>query len=104
MYLKSSVDLCFSDKEHYFSQTNHVMDTQKLSINTRLKNLSTDLNDYADRRESRTFVPTDIRSLTIFDRAGHSCSYQITTPDIRAHINFISFIYSLHAYPLLLIA
>ena len=86
--------------------------------------------------ESRTFVPTDIRSHAIFDRAGHSCSnqmttpdirahikwqhrtfvltsnyhpgrscsYQITTPDIRAHINFISFIYSLHAFTLLLIA
>jgi len=38
------------------------------------------------------------------DHPGHSCSYQITIPDIRAHINFISFIYSLHAYPLLLIA
>ena len=55
----------------------------------------------------RTFVPTDIRSHAIFDRAdirahikwpprtfvltsndqpGHSCSHQITTPDIRAHI------------------
>ena len=27
-----------------------------------------------------------------------------TIPDIRAYINFISFIYSLHAYPRLLIA
>ena len=36
--------------------------------------------------ESRTFVPTDIRSHAIFDRAGHSCSHQMTTPDIRAHI------------------
>jgi len=34
----------------------------------------------------RTFVPTDICSNTIFDRAGHSCSHQMTTPDIRAHI------------------
>ena len=34
----------------------------------------------------RTFVPTDIRSHAIFDRAGHSCSHQMTTPDIRAHI------------------
>jgi len=34
---------------------------------------------------------TDIRSHghsfhAIFDRAGHSCSHQMTTPDIRAHI------------------
>jgi len=34
----------------------------------------------------RTFVPTDIRSHAIFDRAGHSCLHQMTTPDIRAHI------------------
>jgi len=49
-----------------------------------------------DTGESRTFVPTDIRSHAIFDRAGHSCSHQMTTwtfvltsnyhPDIRAHI------------------
>ena len=36
----------------------------------------------------RTFVPTDIRSHAIFDRAGHSCSHQMTTPDIRAHIKW----------------
>jgi len=36
--------------------------------------------------ESRTFVPTDIRPHAIFDRAEHSCSHQMTTPDIRAHI------------------
>jgi len=34
------------------------------------------------------FVPTDIRSHAIFDRAGHSCSHQMTTPDIRAHIKW----------------
>jgi len=38
--------------------------------------------------ESRTFVTTDIRSHAIFDRAGHSCSHQMTTPDIRAHIKW----------------
>jgi len=27
----------------------------------------------------------DIRSHAIFDRAGHSCLHQMTTPDIRAH-------------------
>jgi len=69
--------------------------------------------------QGRTFV------LTSNDHPGHSCSHQMTTPDIRAHIklpprtfmltsndhpdirahiNLISFIYSLHAYPLLLIA
>jgi len=42
--------------------------------------------------------------LTSNDHPGHSFSYQITTPDIQAHINLISLIYSLHAYPLLLIA
>jgi len=36
--------------------------------------------------ESWTFVSTDIRSHAIFDRAGHLCSHQMTTPDIRAHI------------------
>jgi len=48
--------------------------------------------------QGRTFV------LTSNDHPGHLCSHQMSTPDIRAHINFISFIYSLHAYPLLLIA
>jgi len=36
----------------------------------------------------RTFVLTNIRSHTIFDRAGHLCSYQITTTDIHAHIKW----------------
>ena len=33
--------------------------------------------------ESRIFVHTDIRSLAIFDRAGRSCTYQMTAPDIE---------------------
>jgi len=36
----------------------------------------------------RTFVPTDIRSHAIFDRARHSCSHLMTTLDIRAHIKW----------------
>ena len=40
--------MCFSDKEHYFSQLSFVMDTKKLNINTHLENLSTILNDHAD--------------------------------------------------------
>ena len=63
----------------------------------------------------RTFVPTDIRSHAIFDRAGrtfvltsndhpgHSCSHQITTPDIRAHIKLPprTFVLILNLYNLL---
>jgi len=45
MNYKSSIDMCFSDKEHYFSQKGYVMDTQKLNIKTHLENLSTILND-----------------------------------------------------------
>ena len=40
-YLKSPIDICFSDKEHYFSQKGYVMDTQNLNINTHIESLST---------------------------------------------------------------